>query len=190
MPSCVCRLAFVISGQGYFPRLLWESQQDLPHLSLALVVADRPQSEGYHFFQAQQPVASVCLDFKALGSREVFEAQLLEALDRHHIDVVLFNFNRLVSGDFLRRVGRPVYNLHTSLLPLFPGFRAHRKAYEHSMKYAGATLHEVTEGMDEGPIVEQCVIRKHPDDSFEAFEQRLLSASGEMLLTWLKQYSG
>ncbi len=73
--------------------------------------------------------------------------------------VVLARYMRILSGDFLRRIGAPVINIHHSFLPAFAGADPYTRAYERGVKLIGATAHYATEDLDEGPIIEQDVVR-------------------------------
>jgi formyltetrahydrofolate deformylase len=82
--------------------------------------------------------------------------------------VVLARYMQILSANFLARVGVPIINIHHSFLPAFAGAEPYASAYERGVKLIGATAHYVTEGLDEGPIIEQDVARvshRHgPDD--------------------------
>jgi formyltetrahydrofolate deformylase len=73
--------------------------------------------------------------------------------------LVLARYMQILSGDFLARVGCPVINIHHSFLPAFAGAEPYRHAYERGVKLIGATAHYATEDLDEGPIIEQDVVR-------------------------------
>ncbi len=87
------------------------------------------------------------------------EAHMLELLAGKVEVVVLARYMRVLSGDFLARLGVPVLNIHHSFLPAFAGAEPYRRAREHGVKLIGATAHYVTEELDAGPIVEQGVER-------------------------------
>lgn len=87
------------------------------------------------------------------------EDSLLEVLDGKCDLVVLARYMQILSGDFLRRVGVPVINIHHSFLPAFAGAGPYARARERGVKLIGATAHYVTEQLDEGPIIEQDVNR-------------------------------
>lgn len=87
------------------------------------------------------------------------EARALQELVERVDLVVLARYMQILSGDFLARVGAPVINIHHSFLPAFAGAEPYRHAYERGVKLIGATAHYVTEELDEGPIIEQDVIR-------------------------------
>lgn len=84
---------------------------------------------------------------------------MLEVIDGKCDVVVLARYMQILSGDFLRRVGVPVINIHHSFLPAFAGAGPYSRAKERGVKLIGATAHYVTEELDEGPIIEQDVNR-------------------------------
>ncbi|GAA3413626.1 formyltetrahydrofolate deformylase [Streptosporangium vulgare] len=73
--------------------------------------------------------------------------------------VVLARYMQILSGDFLDRIGVPVINIHHSFLPAFAGAGPYEQAKERGVKLIGATAHYATEELDEGPIIEQDVVR-------------------------------
>ncbi len=87
------------------------------------------------------------------------EQQALEALAGQVELLVLARYMQILSGEFLHRVGCPVINIHHSFLPAFAGARPYQHAYERGVKLIGATAHYATEVLDEGPIIEQDVVR-------------------------------
>jgi formyltetrahydrofolate deformylase len=83
----------------------------------------------------------------------------LDAL-RGNVDlVVLARYMQIVTPRFLAEVGCPLINIHHSFLPSFVGAAPYRRARERGVKLVGATAHYVTEHLDEGPIIEQDVVR-------------------------------
>ena len=91
--------------------------------------------------------------------KSVAEARILELLDGNVDFVVLARYMQIISEDFLDRIGVPVINIHHSFLPAFIGAAPYRKARERGVKLVGATAHYVTKDLDEGPIIEQDVVR-------------------------------
>ncbi|GAA1723729.1 formyltetrahydrofolate deformylase [Microbacterium paludicola] len=100
------------------------------------------------------------------------EAQILTLLEGNVDFVVLARYMQVISGDFLERVGVPVINIHHSFLPAFIGAGPYRKAKERGVKLIGATAHYVTEDLDEGPIIEQDVVRVTHVDTAEELQRR------------------
>lgn len=88
------------------------------------------------------------------------ERQLLSLLREQQVElVVMARYMQILSADFLLQVGCPVINIHHSFLPAFIGANPYRQAYERGVKIIGATAHYATQDLDEGPIIEQDVIR-------------------------------
>ena len=96
------------------------------------------------------------------------EAEQLALLDRERVDlVVLARYMQILSPEFVARWPNRIINIHHSFLPAFIGASPHRQAYERGVKLIGATAHYVTDELDEGPIIEQGVVRCSHKDSIE-----------------------
>lgn len=96
------------------------------------------------------------------------EQQLHETLGAYGIDlVVLARYMQVLSDGFVGRYPNRIINIHHSFLPAFPGARPYHRAHERGVKIIGATAHYVTEELDEGPIIEQDVVRVSHRDSIE-----------------------
>lgn len=93
------------------------------------------------------------------------EAKQLELLQKYQIDlVILAKYMQVLSADFVAKFPN-VINIHHSFLPAFAGANPYQRAFERGVKIIGATAHYVTEDLDEGPIIEQDVVRvSHRDD--------------------------
>ncbi|HTW11325.1 MAG TPA: formyltetrahydrofolate deformylase [Solirubrobacteraceae bacterium] len=103
-------------------------------------------------------------------SKAQAEAAQLELLHTNGgVDlVVLARYMQVLSSDFLHKVGCPVINIHHSFLPAFAGANPYQRAYHRGVKLIGATAHYATEDLDEGPIIEQDVVRvSHREDAAE-----------------------
>jgi formyltetrahydrofolate deformylase len=88
------------------------------------------------------------------------EARLLEVVDEYKIDlVVLARYMQVLSDDVCKRLEGRAINIHHSFLPSFTGAKPYHQAYDRGVKVIGATAHYVTPDLDEGPIIEQELIR-------------------------------
>jgi formyltetrahydrofolate deformylase len=87
------------------------------------------------------------------------EAAMLELLAGRADLLVLARYMQILSGDFLEGVGMPAINIHHSFLPAFAGADPYRRARERGVKLIGATAHYVTAELDDGPIIDQDVVR-------------------------------
>ncbi|HEX6739069.1 MAG TPA: formyltetrahydrofolate deformylase [Vicinamibacteria bacterium] len=96
------------------------------------------------------------------------EARLEARLDAAAIDlVVLARYMQVLSPGFVARRRDRVINIHHSFLPAFAGARPYHQAYQRGVKVIGATAHYVTEELDQGPIIEQDVVRVSHRDTVE-----------------------
>jgi formyltetrahydrofolate deformylase len=88
------------------------------------------------------------------------EARLLDVIDDAGADlIVLARYMQILSGEVCKRVEGRMINIHHSFLPSFKGARPYHQAHARGVKLVGATAHYVTPDLDEGPIIEQDVIR-------------------------------
>ena len=95
------------------------------------------------------------------GANKSAQEDALEALiEREQVDlVVLARYMQILSDGLSRRLEGKVINIHHSFLPSFKGARPYHRAHDRGVKLIGATAHYVTPELDEGPIIEQDVIR-------------------------------
>lgn len=94
------------------------------------------------------------------NTKEKAELQQLELLKEHKIDfIVLARYMQILSANFVDQYPHKIINIHHSFLPAFPGAKPYHSAYERGVKIIGATSHYVTSDLDEGPIIEQEVVR-------------------------------
>ena len=94
------------------------------------------------------------------GQEKVQEAQILELLAKHHVDlVVLARYMRILSDDFIAHYPSKIINIHHAFLPACQGGNPYLQAWERGVKMIGATAHYATVDLDEGPIIEQAVER-------------------------------
>lgn len=94
------------------------------------------------------------------------EAKELELLKGHQVDlVVLARYMQILSAEFVERYPARIINIHHSFLPAFAGASPYQQARARGVKLIGATSHYVTADLDEGPIIEQDVVRCTHRDS-------------------------
>ena len=99
-------------------------------------------------------------------TRRAQEGRILEELERRRVDlVVLARYMQILGPDFVARYPDRIINIHHSFLPAFAGARPYHQAHARGVKIIGATAHYVTEELDQGPVIEQDVIRVSHRDS-------------------------
>jgi len=135
--------------------LLWRNRRGELDMSVVMVISNHPD-----LAEQVRPFGVPFIHIPATkDTREQAEQRLLELL-RGNVDlVVLARYMQIITPDFLAEVGCPLINIHHSFLPAFIGAAPYRRARERGVKLVGATAHYVTADLDEGPIIEQDVVR-------------------------------
>jgi formyltetrahydrofolate deformylase len=96
------------------------------------------------------------------------EAQIQGLIEEHRPDfMVLARYMQILSNKFVNKYPQRIINIHHSFLPAFVGARPYHQAFERGVKLIGATSHYVTEVLDDGPIIEQDVVRVSHRDTVE-----------------------
>ena len=120
------------------------------------MISNHPDAKRHaDFYGVPYHVVPVTKDNKAEAER-----QEIELLKQNEIDlVVLARYMQVLSQDFIKQYPQQIINIHHSFLPAFVGAKPHHQAFERGVKLIGATAHYVTEVLDDGPIIEQDVVR-------------------------------
>lgn len=108
-------------------------------------------------------------------SREAYDRALLEILQQHEVELVLLaGYMKIVTALLVNAYANKMMNIHPSLLPSFPGLDVQKKAIDWGCKLAGCTVHFVTEGVDEGPIIIQAAVPILDEDTADTLAARIL----------------
>jgi formyltetrahydrofolate deformylase len=149
--------------------LLWRSRRGELPMEVGVVVSNwgdmREEVERFGLPYHEIPVTK--------DTKPQAEAAQLELLGGGQYDLVIMaRYMQILSDDFLRAVGCPVINIHHSFLPAFAGAGPYERAKERGVKLIGATAHYATADLDEGPIIEQDVVRVSHRESAEELERQ------------------
>lgn len=149
--------------------LLYRHQGGELACDIPLIVSNHPDARRWaDFYKVPLHVVPV-----EPGTKPEAERRQLELLREHRIDlVVLARYMQVLSAEFVARYPRRIINVHHSFLPAFSGARPYHRAFERGVKLIGATSHYVTEDLDEGPIIEQDVVRVSHRDGLEDLLQK------------------
>lgn len=156
------RVALFVSRYDHcLQDILWRHSIGELALDIPLIVSNHPDLEplaerygiAYHHF----PVTA--------ATKTGVEQRELELLEHYDIDtVVLARYMQVLTPRFVERFPSRIINIHHSFLPAFIGGNPYRQAFERGVKIIGATSHYVTEELDQGPIIEQDIVRiSHKD---------------------------
>lgn len=163
------RVAILVSRSDHcLLDLLWRQRRGELPIDVSMVisnhhdVAEDVGSFGIPFFHV--PSLS--------GGKSAMESRILE-LAQDKVDfLVLARYMQILSAVFVDRVGVPIINIHHSFLPAFIGAGPYAKAKDRGVKLIGATAHYVTSELDQGPIIEQDVVRVSHADSARDMARR------------------
>jgi formyltetrahydrofolate deformylase len=148
--------------------LLWRARRGELPASIVQVISNHPDLRA--------EVASFGVPFEHIPvtkqTRPEAERRQLDLLSGRVDLVVLARYMQILSGWFLDKAGAPVINIHHSFLPAFAGAGPYERARERGVKLIGATAHYATEDLDEGPIIEQDVVRVSHRDSVAELRRR------------------
>ena len=152
------------------------SQPDAP-FEVALVLSNKPDAGGLAV-AAAKGVPTATIDHRPFGKdREAHEQAVQTALEAHGVQAVaLAGYMRLLTPFLVEQWRDRMLNIHPSLLPLYPGLDTHARAIAAGDAEAGCTVHVVTEGVDEGPILDQARVPIVAGDTPASLAQRVLEA--------------
>jgi len=172
------KLGVLISGRGSNLQAIIDAIADRKlNAELSVVISNVPDAAG--LARAKKAgVETVVLDHRdksAFATREDYDRELARQLKARGVRLVcLAGFMRLLTQTFLGEFPEAVVNIHPSLLPAFPGTNAQYQAWEHGVRWTGATVHLVTAELDGGPIVLQETVPVKNGDDVDTLAARIL----------------
>ena len=177
-------IVILISGGGSNMAALVRAAQQEDWASrygaaIAAVISNRSDAAGLRWAQ-EQGIATQTIAHKDFPDRTQFDAALAQAVASYAGGakpplVLLAGFMRILTPGFVQAHAGRLINVHPSLLPAFTGLHTHERAIAAGCKFAGATVHRVTEVLDEGAILEQSVVPVLPDDDAQSLAARVLA---------------
>ncbi len=173
------RLGVLASGRGSNLQAIIDAiERDALSAEIAVVISNKQDAVALERARTHGAPA-VWLDPKPFAgrpeSREAYDRAVLEVLQKHEVDVVLLaGYMKIVTAVLVSAYENRMMNIHPSLLPSFPGLDVQKKAIEHGCKIAGCTVHFVTEGVDEGPIIIQAAVPIVEGDTADTLAARIL----------------
>jgi phosphoribosylglycinamide formyltransferase-1 len=170
------RTAVLVSGRGSNLRSLLAaaSAPDYP-AEIVLVLSNNPDAGGLEIARAAG-VAAQAVDHRPFGKdRAAHEAALDARLRAAGVELIaLAGYMRVLTPAFVAAWRGRMINIHPSLLPAFPGLHTHARALEAGHARHGATVHWVSEGVDEGEVIGQAEVPVLPGDDPDTLAARVL----------------
>lgn len=184
------KVAVLISGRGSNMEALVRAAkaEDCP-FEIALVLANKPDAGGLAT-AAAEGIEVLCVDQKPFGKdREAHERAIDAALRERGIEVIaLAGYMRILTPFLVETWAGRMLNIHPSLLPAYPGLDTHARAIAAGETEAGCTVHLVTVGVDEGPILGQARVPILPGDDDHSLSARVLAQEHKLYAATLAAY--
>ena len=183
------KVAVLVSGGGTNLQAILDAIDNGTITNAKVEVVISNNKNAYALARAKNHgIEALCISPKDYESREVFNQELLKAVDAYEPDlIVLAGFLVKIPEAMVHEYSNRIINIHPSLIPSFCGvgyygLHVHEKALERGVKFTGATVHFVNEGMDEGPIIAQKAVAVEDDDTPEILQRRVMEQAEWLLL--------
>jgi formyltetrahydrofolate deformylase len=164
------RMAILVSKYDHcLADLLYRHRSGELTCEIPLIISNHPDNKPIaDFYGIPFETIPVVKDQKQLA-----EQNILELLKQHNPDfIVLARYMQILSHQFVSAYPQRIINIHHSFLPAFIGAKPYHQAFQRGVKLIGATSHYVTEVLDDGPIIEQDVVRISHRDAVEDLIQK------------------
>jgi phosphoribosylglycinamide formyltransferase-1 len=179
------RAAFCVSGYGSLFRAAVR-ERDRTGVDPALLVLETKSAPDLDDFAAANGIVSVRLDPR---DRAAFDAALTELLIQSGVDLIALTFDRILPPPLVAAYPRKIINVHPALLPAFAGTRGIERTIESGVRIGGATIHEVIDAVDAGPIIAQAAVGVRAGDTPRSYGARLYEQLEPMFLQVLRWYA-
>ncbi len=169
------RIAVLLSGRGSNFRAIHDAVKDgRIHAEIGLVLSNKEDAPGLATARTRG-LETLFLDPKLHVSREDYDREIVNQLDRRNIDLVcMAGYMRILTPVLCRAFVNRIMNIHPALLPSFPGLHVQQKAIDWGVRFSGCTVHFVAEEVDMGPIILQAAVPILQDDTEETLAARIL----------------
>jgi phosphoribosylglycinamide formyltransferase 1 len=177
--SSPLRVAVLASGRGSNLQAVIDAiEAGEVHAQIVAVISNKKDAAALERAR-QHGLPDLFVDPKPFAgrpdSREAYDRALLEILQERQVELVLLaGYMKIVTAVLVNAFANRMMNIHPALLPMFPGLDVHKKAIDWGCKLAGCTVHFVTEGVDEGPIILQAAVPILDSDTAESLSARIL----------------
>nr|WP_296964315.1 phosphoribosylglycinamide formyltransferase [uncultured Mediterraneibacter sp.] len=175
------RVLSMVSGGGTNLQAIIDSVKNGTITNTELVGVISNNKNAYALTRAEKNgIDAKCISPKDYESREVFNQELLKAVDAYEPDlIVLAGYLVVIPPEMIKKYKNRIINIHPSLIPSFCGtgyygLKVHEAALERGVKVVGATVHFVDEGTDTGPIILQKAVEVQNGDTPEVLQRRVM----------------
>ena len=180
VPTSKLRLGVLASGRGSNLQAIIDAiEAGTLDALIAVVISNKKEAQALERARRHK-LTGVFLDSKPFAyesnSREAYDRAILDVLQKHDVELIaLAGYMRIVTPVLIGAYPNRIMNIHPSLLPAFPGLEVQKKAVDWGVTIAGCTVHFITEGVDEGPIIIQAAVPVLPGDTADTLSARVLT---------------
>ncbi len=179
----------LISGNGSNLQSMIDNALNI-RLNIRCVISNNPNAYGLERAQKSR-IPTRVINHRDFLKREDFDALLTKTIDEYRPEIVILaGFMRILSTQITQKYLGKMFNIHPSLLPKFPGLNTHQRAIEAGEKIHGASVHFVTETLDGGAIIAQCVVEIKQNDTAQSLAKRVLIEEHKLyprVIQWFSQ---
>lgn len=171
----------LISGRGSnMEALVLAAMNPAYPVTINRVISNRADAGGIEIAK-KHDISTVVLDQSEFESRQAHEKALQGLISKGKPDLIcLAGYMRILSPEFVRSFPGRILNIHPSLLPAFRGMNANERAIAEGVRLHGASVHFVTDGVDEGPVIAQAALPVLPGDDADALGARVLAVEHKL----------
>ncbi|WP_055070783.1 phosphoribosylglycinamide formyltransferase [Clostridium massiliamazoniense] len=187
------RIAVLISGGGSNLLSIIDNIESgyLDKIDLRYVISDRENAKGINIAK-ERGYNTIVLDMNEYGKK--LSDEILKKLNNKVDFIVLAGYLSILTGDIIKVFNNKIINIHPSLIPSFCGkgmygIKVHEAAIKKGVKYSGCTVHFVNDGVDEGKIIDQSIVKVYKEDTAKDLQGRILKEEHKLLPKVLKELS-
>jgi phosphoribosylglycinamide formyltransferase-1 len=168
-------LGVLVSGNGTNLQAIIDAmERGILDSKIGVVISNNPGAFAIERARRQN-IPTEIVSNKTFTEKEDYDRRLVGILKDHSVDlVILAGFMRIITHVLINAFPMRIMNIHPALLPAFSGLNVQKKALEYGVKFSGATVHFVDEGIDTGPVIIQAVVPVYDDDTEETLAARIL----------------
>jgi len=183
------KAAVLISGTGSNLKALIDAvESGQLAVEIVRVVSNRAGAGGLEFARAANIPVSV-ISHKDYSGRQAHDEAVVQVLEEDRTElVILAGYMRILGDSFTNSFNGRMINLHPSLLPLYKGLNTYTRALDAGDNETGASIHIVTSGLDDGPVISQVKIPIKGGDDAESLRSRLAPLEHKLLVATVEQF--
>ncbi len=167
-------IVVLISGSGSNLQSIIDNADDIG-INIECVISNKVDAFGLNRAK-KAGIATQFIDHTQFKTREDFDQKLIQHINTINPElVILAGFMRILSTDFINAFAGKILNIHPALLPKYKGLNTHQRAIDAGEKFAGATVHFVTNELDSGEIILQQSVPIQSIDTAESLAKKVLA---------------